>query len=1411
MQKRGPSMGTPKGSQFRVPRPPPKQQQEQEADDATVDALDDALIFDDEEGGTRIGDIYIPPPVPPHCSMESTGPRLIIKKIVNRNFKSYAGEVELGPFHQSFTAIIGPNGSGKSNVIDSMMFVFGCRANRIRCKKVSTLIHSSSQFPNLRTCSVAVHFELIVDKGDGACETVPDSQIVIERTAMADNSSYYQINGKRSQLKDVGKLLKKHHVDLEHNRFLILQGEVESIAMMKPKGQTENETGMLEYLEDIVGTQRYIRPLQQINQRVDQLTDDRTEKHNRCKLAEREMKDLEQPFNEAVDYLKKENDFVRTKSWVTQKYISIKKQKLEEYTKEYEARKEELKTHDEGIEVLKKERAEKEEIIRKEIEAYESLVKQREQIKKKLVEAERAHTEVQSTMEITNKQRKKDKAQIEKNEKELEDLHKLPEKNQREIEDCNKKLEQLEKEKEKQNEELEKQLSNLKEKSEPLTEKRLKLSDELVGLKEKVIAAKADVQVLESQLKILKQEEISETRKYECLKTSYEQSQKSLEEKLAKVEELKERIPRMTTEIANKSAEVEKLVKEERNLSTQRNKIRQELNERSTNMQAQRSNDKVLDFLMRLKMEGEIPGILGRLGNLGGIDAKYDVAISTACGRLDNIVTDNYDTASAAIAALKKHNVGRATFITLDKVEHHRRDALSKINTPENVPRLYDLVQVEDERVRTAFYFALRNTLVGEDLEQGTRIAYGRDRYRVVTLRGEMIETTGTMSGGGNRSIRGKMGTQVRTKTAESADSSQVSQKALEDMQIQAEELQTRINYCQEQQGQLEREVQTLQINQQRDESEYKRLGLSITSLEQQMASNLKQCEAQRQRMLKKTTDEAAVKEREEQIEEAKQELDQAQLAEQAVSSQIEEVQKQYDALRNDNVKPVEVKIKKVENQIQKLSAHVRSMNVALATAERNIEKITANNNNLRENIKTAEEKLRTLSDERTQCQEKKEELVKDAELADKAIGNAKSQSSDIKKEIDELTKEENKRNIERIEIDTNMQTAAGKMNEVKSDIPKWKAQLKPLQLNEIPGETEPQAPLKELTEEELDAESLEDMQYKQTLLEEQLKKKPNLGCIKEFNEKRNIYLDRVRVLEDITSKRNEMRDKYEEVRKRRYKEFMDGFSIITRKLKEMYQMITLGGDAELELVDSMDPFTEGVNFTVRPPKKSWKYISNLSGGEKTLSSLALVFALHYYKPSPLYFMDEIDAALDFKNVSIVGHYIKERTKNAQFIIVSLRVNMFELANYLVGIYKVSDCTDSITLLNNPPQLPSPQHRMPVSQMLSGTLAQDSTMMPQNEQSLFPDTQAMPAPPTQPTIQPGRETTFAPTIDSTGINDTQALPRPSDQVPQGRETTFAPPMESTKLPEAIQAANVTGRLTTDVSLQSPPNSPPPVA
>jgi structural maintenance of chromosome 4 len=230
-------------------------------------------------------------------------------------------------------------------------------------------------------------------------------------------------------------------------------------------------------------------------------------------------------------------------------------------------------------------------------------------------------------------------------------------------------------------------------------------------------------------------------------------------------------------------------------------------------------------------------------------------------------------------------------------------------------------------------------------------------------------------------------------------------------------------------------------------------------------------------------------------------------------------------------------------------------------------------------------------------------------------------------------------------------------------------------------GELARRAIAGDLSAEELEPVVRKDVEARILALEANLKSlKPNLTAIEEFRRADAEHKSRLNDYETVHAQREEERRKLEGLRQTRLEEFMEGFSVISMKLKEMYQMITLGGDAELELVDTLDPFSEGINFSVRPPKKSWKQITNLSGGEKTLASLSLVFALHHYKPTPLYFMDEIDAALDFRNVSIIANYIKERTKNAQFIVISLRNHMFEMADLLVGIYKTHDISKSVAI-----------------------------------------------------------------------------------------------------------------------------------
>lgn len=676
---------------------------------------------------------------------------------------------------------------------------------------------------------------------------------------------------------------------------------------------------------------------------------------------------------------------------------------------------------------------------------------------------------------------------------------------------------------------------------------------------------------------------------------------------------------------------------------------------------------------------------------------------------------------------------------------------------------------MEDERVLPAFYFALRNTLVSTDLEQGTRIAYGAKRFRVVTLNGDLIETSGTMSGGGRTQIRGKMGTKVRTNTRKSLDNTGISQKALEEMQIKCEEYQSQINYNQEEQGRLERDLQQLNTAHQRTEADLQKLMITIKSLEEQLPRIFKQLEAQKKRMDQTLTDASKVEDIQEVIKKKTETLKAAEEEAGKVEKKITEIKKKIDSIHGDTIKAVQSKINSLENQIKKLKGNVSKLKVEVTNVSRNVKKLETQIERLNGEIEKAQEELKQLSEKRQGFDEEITVLNNELEEAKGAIDKAKSESSGVHKEILAIQKSESDLKLKRVEIEQKLQTVAAKMSEVKSQIPHWRDQLKPLRLHEIPGDTEPPAPLKKYTEEELATHTLQDIQYKESVQEELLKKKPNLSCIQEYIDKRDVYLERVKILEDITCKRNEMRQLYDDVRKKRYNEFMQGFHIITRKLKEMYQMITQGGDAELELVDSMDPFTEGVSFSVRPPKKTWKNISNLSGGEKTLSSLALVFALHYYKPSPLYFMDEIDAALDFKNISIVAHYIKERTKNAQFIIISLRSNMFELSDYLVGIYKVKDCTDSVCIQNEPPKMPDTQMQTQ-TQATQHLQSQPAHLMTSVMNGPDMDSTMQPPPPPGP-VQPTQHQLEPPSVlagKSVSLDDSIEEPLPPEP------TTSAP-------------------------------------
>lgn len=1213
----------------------------------------------------------IPPAPPPAMSSEPGAPRLMITHIVNRNFKSYAGEQILGPFHKRFSCIIGPNGSGKSNVIDSMLFVFGYRAQKIRSKKLSVLIHSSDGHPDIQSCTVEVHFQKIIDKEGDDYDVIPDSSFYVARTAGKDNSSAYYINTKKATFKDVGTLLRSHGIDLDHNRFLILQGEVEQIAMMKPKGQTEHDEGMLEYLEDIIGSCRLKEPINILCRRVEALNEQRGEKLNRVKMVEKEKSALEGEKNKAVDFLSLENDIFKKRNLLCHFYVhdlqsrvSVKeaeKQQIQEDTKDLSDKSsqltEEMKSKNEDLKAVEKK--------------LTKLTKYIESQKEKFTQLDLQDVEVREKLKHTKSKTKKLQKQLQKDQEKLEEVRGVPASSEKIITEASAQKEELEKKKLLEEQKLAEVMESLKEETKGLQEDKEKKEKELLELSKSVNETRSRMDVAQSELDIYLSQHNTAINQLNQAKSALQEAVDTLRERRAAIKDLQVKIPAQEEQLKKDERELEQISEQDKQTRAQVGDMRQKVAEAKSSLSSNRSRSKVLDTLMQQKRSGKIPGILGRLGDLGAIDEKYDVAISSSCGSLDNILVDTIDTAQKCVTFLKAQNIGVATFIGLDKMKVWQQ-SMGSISTPENIPRLFDMVRVKDESVRPAFYFALRDTLVAKDLEQATRVAFQKDkRWRVVTLQGQIIEQAGTMTGGGGRVMKGRMGSSV------CAD---VTQEQLDKMESALNKEVTQLQDCQKRKNQLEEKVHKARCELRDMKNTLEKYTATIQSLTEQelhLKPQIKDLEAN---VIAAAPDKAKQKQMEKSLEAYRKDFEAASNKAGKVEAEVKRLHTLIVDINSHKLKAQQDKLDQINTQLDQCSSAVTKAQVAIKTAGRNLKKSEDGVSRLEQEISENEKLMEELTEQLKKLEEQAGEIMQSYQQAEEALPEVQDQHRAVVQEIKALQEQEHALQKESLSVRLKVEHIDTAITECHNKIKHWQKEASKLCLHHIDG-----VPAEELPA--LNPDQLQDIgnpdviKNEIALLEDRCANmKPNLGAIAEFKKKEELYLQRVAELDDITTQRDSFKRGCEDLRKQRLHEFMAGFNIITNKLKENYQMLTLGGDAELELVDSLDPFSEGIMFSVRPPKKSWKKIYNLSGGEKTLSSLALVFALHHFKPTPLYFMDEIDAALDFKNVSIVACYIYEQTKNAQFIIISLRNNMFEMADRLIGIYKTHNTTKNVAI-----------------------------------------------------------------------------------------------------------------------------------
>lgn len=1270
-------------------------------------------------------------PLPSNPQDSHAPPRLIIERLTLENFKSYGGVVNVGPFHKSFSSIVGPNGSGKSNVIDAMLFVFGRRAKALRHNKLSELLHNSAAYPDVRSAAVTVYFREIIDTGEREAEyeVVERSEFEVCRRAFRNNTSKYFLNGKEVKMAEVVLLLKGKGVDLDNNRFLILQGEVEQIAMMKPKGVGAHEEGLLEYLEDIIGSKRHVEGIERSAKRVEDLNEERGHKMNRVKVAERERDGLEAAKVEAEDYLDKERIVVDKKLSLCRAQLfdkggALKKnwENLEEKRVRYEEFRKELEEKNTELEELEK-------TFKETQRKADIAVRTMNKAKDEYAVFERRDIKLREDIKAF-------KARVKK----LEGIKRTEERRET---DNLEKAQGFLKEKEEAEErvaELENHLGELQTKfdavrdevrqtTEPIRQKLEEKQKELLPFSETVNSARKELEIHQSELKLvvekLKAPAKNLTETQEALSKMEEESHhvhEKLDSSQQEEAELKRALAQLGEQVDAKRAALS-------NLSTSCSNLRRRVEEARAAKDDINTRSRLHNGILAASRNGVLKGVVGRLGDLASVDSKYATAVGAAAGaNLDCIVVQTAENAQACIGFLRRENLGRATFVILEKIEylHSAMDGWSKSGCSADGPRLFDFLHIPKDEHHTALYYALRDTLVADTLENARRMAFKPTRQnRVVSLSGELIESSGAMTGGGRGSSKYRLGSGNGGEAPLDPQAFRKLVESYESTKRQTEGAESQLRFLQQKTRESNLRLEEVQVLVGKAKLEADSLESRISYMRSKTLPALEQAVKNLEERVKRKTcnDTKRKAQLEETVRTSEEALNNARKACQRLETEIGALQEKIMAVGGSRLQNAKEELEKCREEVSKRQSESTKARSRAAAAEKAAEKAA-------EAAVTAAKEIEATQRGIDEAREQSEAMLDDAEKVlkkfqeteavhkeweekvaevQKEYSNVKSRQKTLRREELSLsegledaqaivTRDKHEvRSLEKQEkilivkmkelslafVDTPMAAESEGVEEVEDADDANDADNKSQDNMEVDvrgrtDETEPEELREEFKKSSHDQKQLS---MEIGVLESELSKlTPNLGAIAEYQTKDAEYKTQVDGLEALTKERDSARRECDTLRKARLDEFMGGFNVITLKLKELYQMITLGGDAELELVDSLDPFSEGIVFSVRPPKKSWKNISNLSGGEKTLSSLALVFALHHFKPTPLYFLDEIDAALDFKNVSIVANYVKERTKNAQFIIISLRNNMFELADRLVGIYKIYNTTKSVTV-----------------------------------------------------------------------------------------------------------------------------------
>ena len=435
--------------------------------------------------------------------------------------------------------------------------------------------------------------------------------------------------------------------------------------------------------------------------------------------------------------------------------------------------------------------------------------------------------------------------------------------------------------------------------------------------------------------------------------------------------------------------------------------------------------------------------------------------------------------------------------MALDKTYKWKEKAEEKIQTPMNAPRLFDLITVQDGNIKTAFYHYLRDTLVADDMEQATKIAYGARRYRTVTLGGELIETSGTMSGGGRNKISGKMGQQVAAAPKISPKELEKMERGIEESAGEQKDLVTTRQGLEDGILKFKRDVKELK----KQESKLK---VEVNPLKDQLEMLKRQVEDQKNKVKEAAPDKNRVKELTKNMKEAEKKYEVAAAASEEVEQLVKECDGKIKEITGGKIKAVRKKLDDSKNQLEKMKTEITRLTVEIKTAERNLKKCNDKVEGLDAEVKECEDGMRGMTERRTEIEKEGSVILDETQTFKTKSQELSELISEKKKEHDSIEKEELELKSSRIEVDQDLDKWNDVIKENQKKVAFWKRENKKMELHEVPGEDPDE--FKEFTMEELMEINLDELEYELNVIGEKIAAtKPNMAAIQEYKRKNEV------------------------------------------------------------------------------------------------------------------------------------------------------------------------------------------------------------------------------------------------------------------------------------------------------------------